>query len=58
MDNYWSIEIETFEEFGKKFVFISANGSSGCEYIYNTDDELKNIITNYVTNMLKEETNA
>ena len=57
-NNYLCIEIERFEDFGKKFVFISTNGSSGCEYIYNTDDELKGIISSYINNMLKEETNA
>lgn len=38
------LEIETYEEDGKKYVYLSDNGSSGCKYGYNNKDELKNII--------------
>lgn len=35
MDNYWNIEIETFEDiFNSKLVVIKSNNNSGCKHIY------------------------
>ena len=43
---------------GKKFVYISKDLNFGDTYEYATDEKLKEIIANYVINMIKEDTNA
>ena len=46
---YTNIEIELYErEDGQKMLFIANDGSSGCKYSYDTTEQLKQIISNYV----------
>jgi hypothetical protein len=48
----FNIEIELFEENGKKKVFLSNDGSSGCKFTYKTREELHEIISDYVDDVL------
>ena len=54
MSEYFNIEIETYEKNKKSYVFIANDGSSGCEYEYKDREELKNIVANYVRDMLSD----
>ncbi len=58
-EKFYSIHINLSESDGRKYVLITRDVFSiGRVYEYTTNDELKEVITNYITNMLKEESNA
>ena len=46
-----NIEVELFREDGQDYVYISNDGSSGCKYKYDSREELKNYINNYIDNL-------
>lgn len=45
------IEIELYD--GNR-VFIAHDGSSGCDYSYNSKEELASIVSDYIMNMEEE----
>jgi len=49
---YLNVEVETFEENGKKFVYLANDGSSGCKYKYKTKDKLKQIVADYIADLV------
>lgn len=49
------ISIELYEEWGQKWVYIADEGSSGCKYVYNDKEELKEIINDYVNDLIDNE---
>jgi hypothetical protein len=51
---YYNVEIEIYNENGRKMVFLSNDGSSGCKYPFETREELEEIIHYYIVNMLDE----
>ena len=52
---YLNIEIEVIEENGKTYVFLANDGSSGCKYEFKSKDELKQIIADYVADVVDYE---
>lgn len=50
-----NIEIEVIEEDGEKVVYLAHDGSSGCRYPFKTKDELKQIIADYVADVVDYE---
>lgn len=52
-ENYFNVEIELYQDdFGRNIVYLSDNGSSGCKYPYENKEQLKEIIHNYIDDMI------
>lgn len=51
-------EIEVYEEDGRKFVYLSHNGSSGCRYEFHGAEDLKQIVGNYAALAYLDEKDA
>ncbi len=47
------IEIELYTENGKHYVYLANDGSSGCKYEYNTREELRKYVGDYVEDVLE-----
>lgn len=43
-----NIEIEIYKKNGKKYVFISHDGSSGCKYKFENENDLTQKISDYI----------
>lgn len=53
---YLNIEIEVYQKKdGTKVVYIANDGSSGCKYEFETPEELKQIINDYVADVVDYE---
>jgi len=46
-----NIEIELYREQGQDYVYLSNDGSSGCKYKYDSKEELKKHINNYIDDL-------
>lgn len=46
-----NIEVELFREDGQDYVYISNDGSSGCKYKYDSREELKDYVNDYIDNL-------
>jgi len=46
-----NIEIELYEENGKRYVYLSNDGSSGCKYEIVDNKSLQEIVANYVADI-------
>lgn len=52
-ENYFNVEIELYQDdFGRDIVYLSDNGSSGCKYPYEDENMLKEIIHDYIDEMI------
>ena len=51
---FLNLSIELYEDFGK-WVYIAEDNSCGAKYTYNDKDELKEIISNYINEMIDNE---
>lgn len=50
---YIELEIDCYKNSkNQKMVFLSHNGSSGCKYPYNNLEELKQIVNNYIEDVI------
>lgn len=49
---FFNVEIETGKKNGKKIVYLANDGSSGCKYEYETQEQLLDIIKNYIDDMI------
>ena len=49
---FMHLEIETYQKNGKKYVFIAADGASGCEYEYKDDIDFAEIVGEYASDIL------
>lgn len=50
-ETYANIEIELYSENGQDYVYLSNDGSSGCKYKYDSKEELKKHINNYIDDL-------
>jgi len=53
VETCYNVEIEIYQDdFGRDVVYISNDGSSGCTYPYDDENMLKEIIHDYIDEML------
>ena len=52
---YYNVEIALFKKNGKNVLFIANDGSSGCEYTFETKEDLKKLIKEYVEDIVEFE---
>ena len=48
----YTVSFEVYEEFGQKWVYIAHDGASGAKYVYNDKDELKDILHDYIDELV------
>lgn len=50
---FWNVEVEVIRKNGKLWVYLANDGSSGCKYQFQTKEELKQLINDYVADVVE-----